>query len=189
VLRGQQSSPEFQAKKKDHFGYEPRVSALLTPPQFIAEFSVRFTEGSPTAIVPFIEFGHHVCRLRFSAEGTEMLADHESVRVAEAKDFRYEPGKWYRALAELKGDEFVIQFAGGPTLYAKHPSFSKSASSGADGFGLAGPKGGFAEVDNVTFWTIKADPQPGWAATRAKLPAFNPVPAKAATPAKKAAKK
>jgi hypothetical protein len=150
---------------------------------------VRFTGGSETPIAPFIEFGHHVCRLRFSRAGTEMLADHESIRVAEAKDFHYEPGKWYHALAELKGDEFVIQFAGGPTLYAKHASFSKPASSGADGFGIAGPKGGFAEVDNVTFWSIKPDAQPGWAAARAKLPTFNSVPAKAAAPAKKAAKK
>ena len=41
VLRGQQSSPEYQAKKKDHFGYEPRLSIPVTPPEFIAKFSFR----------------------------------------------------------------------------------------------------------------------------------------------------
>jgi hypothetical protein len=188
VLRGRPSSPEFQSKKKDHFGYEPRVSCPVTPAQFIAEFSVRFSSGSETAIAPFIEFGHHVCRIRFSKSGAEMLADHESTRVAEARDFQYEPGKWYHVLAELKGDEVVVQFAGGPTFYARHEGFAKPTPGGGNGLGLAGPKDGLAEIDNVTLWSVKSAPQPGWEATRAKLPKFTPVAAKTA-PAKKAAKK
>ena len=39
--------------------------------------------------------------------------DHETLKVAESGDFKYVPGKWYHALAELKGDEFVIQFVDG----------------------------------------------------------------------------
>ncbi len=186
VLRGRPSSPEFQAKKKDHFGYEPRISAAVTPPQFIAEFSVRFSGGAVTAIVPFFEFGHHVCRIRFSKSGTEVLADGEAMRVAEAKDFKYEAGKWYHVLAEMRGDEVVVQFAGGPTFYAKHEGFAKAAASGGNGLGVAGPKDGLVEIDNVTFWSVKADAQPGWAEARAKLPKFTPVATKTAT-AKKAA--
>ena len=176
VLRGRPSTPEFQAKKKDHFGYEPRIPAPVTPAQFIAKFSVRFDGGSETAIVPFIEFGHHVCRLRFTKEGTEMLADGESVKVAESKELKFEPGKWYHALAEMKGDEFVIQFADGTTIYAKHASFAKPVANGGNGLGLAGPKGGTAELDNVTIWSIKADAQSGWATKRDSLPKFTPTP-------------
>lgn len=187
VLRGRPSSPEFQAKKKDYFGYEPRINAAVTPPQFIAEFSVRFSGGAETTIVPFIEFGHHVCRVRLSKAGTEVVADHGGTRVAEAKDFKYEAGKWYHVLAEMRGDEFVIQFAGGPTFYAKHESFSKPAESGGNGLGIAGPKDGLVEIDNVTLWSVKSDAQPGWEAARAKLPKFTPVAAKTGT--KKAATK
>jgi hypothetical protein len=189
MLRGRPSGPEYRAKRKDHFGYEPRISAPVTPAQFIAEFFVRFSGGSETAISPFIEFGHHVCRVRLSKDGAEMLADHEGTRVAAAKDFKYEPGKWYHVLAELKGDEVVVQFAGGPTLYAKHEVFTKPAESGGNGLGLAGPKDGLVEIDNVTLWSVKAQTQPGWETARAKLPKFAPVAAKGDQPRKKAVKK
>ena len=174
VLRGRPSTKEFQAKRKDHFGYEPRVSVPVTPPQFIARFSVRFAEGSETAIVPFVEFGHHVCRAKFSKDGLAMVAEHESALVAEAKGFHYEPGKWYELLAEMKGDEVVLQIAGGPTLYAKHACFAKPNPSGGNGLGIAGPKDGVVEIDNVTIWSVKADSQAGWATTRGSLPKIEP---------------
>lgn len=180
VLRGRPSTKEFQAKRKDHFGYEPRISAPVTPAQFVARFSVRFAEGGETAIVPFVEFGHHVCRVKFSKDGLAMVAEHESILVAEAKDFHYEPGKWYEMLAEMKGDEVVVQIAGGPTLAAKHECFAKPNPSGGNGLGIAGPKDGVAEIDNVTIWSVKADPQDGWATVRDKLPKIEPKVIKAA---------
>ncbi len=175
VLLGQPSTPEYQASHKDHKGFEPRVSAPVTPAQFIAKFSVCFKGGTETVIVPFVEFGHHVCRLRLSKDGAELVADHESTRVAEAKSLRYEPGKWYHFLAELKGDEVVIQIAGGPTLYAKHPCFSQPVASGGNGLGIAGPKDGQVEIDNVTLWSVKADNQSDWVTKREALPKFTAV--------------
>ncbi|PHS01516.1 MAG: hypothetical protein COA78_22515 [Blastopirellula sp.] len=178
VLRGRPSSAEYQAKKADHKGYEPRMSVPKTPAEFMAKFSIRFTDGSTTAIVPFIEFGHHVARVRFTAQGTQLLADHEIMLVAEAKDFEYEPGRWYHALAEMKGDEFVIQFADGPTLYAKHPLFAEAATSGASGFGTAGPKGGLVEIDNMAIYEVKPSVQKTWSQSRLKFPKFTPVQVK-----------
>jgi hypothetical protein len=175
VLRGIPSTPEFQASKKDHKGLEPRIVAPITPAQFIARFSIRFSDGSETTIVPLVEFGHHVARVKFSKDSIFLLADHDTLKVAEAKQFKYEPGKWYHALAELKGEEFVIQFADGPTLYAKHPSYAQPPPSGAPGMGVAGPKGGSAEIDNVTMWTIKPAEQPFWPVKRSTFPKFTPV--------------
>ena len=140
VLRGRQSSPEYQAKKKDHFGYEARLSLPATPKQFAAKFSFRFIEGQETAIVPFIEFGHHVCRVRFSKNGAWLLSDGETMRLAEAKTFVWESGKWYHAMAEMKGNEFVMQIADGPTIYGQRDSFAKPPGSGGVGFGVAGPR-------------------------------------------------
>lgn len=175
VLRGTPSTPEYQSSKKDHQGFEPRISAPLTPTQFIAKISVRFDGGSETPIVPFVEFGHHVCRIRFTKAGVEMLADHESTKIAESKELKYEPGRWYHLLAELKGDEVVVQFDNGVILYAKHPCFTKPAPSGANGLGIAGPKGGTAEIDHVTLWSIKPETQPSWKAKCDTLPKFTPV--------------
>jgi len=177
VLRGKPSTEEYQASKKDHKGFEPRLSVPVTPMEFIASFSVRFSDGTETAVVPFIEFGHHVCRVKFSADGIIVLADHESLCVAEARDFRYEPGRWYHILAEMKGEEFVIQFADGPTLYAKHKSFAEPNPSGGNGLGLAGPKGGTAELDDVTLWSVKPSPRLDWKARQSRFPKFEPVEA------------
>ena len=122
VLRGEQSTPEYQAKKEDHKGYDPRIKSLKTPREFIAKFSVRFIDGAETNLLPIIEFGHHNVRLKFSESGTVMLADHEQVQLAQSDDLKLELGRWHHVLAERQGDEFVVQFADGPTFYAKHKS-------------------------------------------------------------------
>ncbi|MEM6917120.1 MAG: hypothetical protein AAF491_11195 [Verrucomicrobiota bacterium] len=176
VLAGIPSSPEIQAAKSHHRGLEPRLSVPATPEECAAKFSIRFLEGEETTIVPFIEFGHHIIRLRFSAsEGVALLADYESLKVAEDPDFRYLPGEWIHLFAELKGTEFVIQIQDGPTLYAKHPIISEPAPSGGTGLGVAGTRGGTVELDDLTIWTVKPDPLPEWTATRAEFPAFEPV--------------
>lgn len=185
VLRGRPSTPEHQASVPSHKGLEPRIAAPVTPPQFIAKVSVRFSGGSETDIAPFVEFGHHVCRVRLSSNGAEVLAGPDATRVAEAKDFHYEPGKWYQVLAEMQGDEFVIQIAGGPTIYAKNAIFAQPAASGADGLGVAGPRDGIAEIDDVMLASVKPGVQPGWAAKRDAFPKFAPVESK---PARKKAK-
>ena len=184
VLRGIPSSAEFQAKKKDHFGYEPRLSIPACPQEFIIQFDVRFIGGKPTAIVPFVEFGHHVARVAWAGDsGAKLIADSETLQLATAPEFKVEPGKWIRALAEIKGDEFVIQFAGGPTLHGKHPSLAAKN----DGFGVAGLKGGTVELDNITVWSVKADPNPRWTAARARLRTVEPVVLKQKPAAKKKA--
>jgi len=175
VLRGRPSSEEFQAARTHHRGLEARLSVPITPRQCVARFSVRFQQGAETAIVPFVEFGHHVCRLKFSQQGLSLLADSETVRLAEAKDFRFQPGRWYHCLAELKNDEFVVQFANGPTLYAKHTCFAEPVSSGGRGLGVAGPRNGLVEIDNLTLWRIQDQAHPDWSERRASMPVFQPV--------------
>ena len=175
VLRGKQSSPEYQAAKQDHFGYEPRLSVSATPQDFIASLKIRFIGGRETAITPFIEFDHHVCRVRFSQKGAILLADHEVWKVAEATEFIWQPNQWYAITAERRGSEFVMQIADGPTLYADHSAFGQSASSGGNGLGVAGPKKGEIEIDDLTIWSIQKQARTGWPAVRAKLPKLKPV--------------
>lgn len=178
VLRGQQSSPEYQAKKKDHFGYEARLSIPVTPEEFVAAFSFRFIEGAETAIVPFIEFGHHVCRVRFSKDGAWLLSEGETMKIAEAKDFIWESGKWYHAMAEMKSGEFVFQIAEGPALYAKRDSFKEKTISGGNGFGVAGPRKGMVELDNMTLWSVKKEIRSDWSKRREVFPKFEPFQVK-----------
>ncbi len=175
VLRGRPSTLEYQKSTTHHQGFEPRVSCPATPEEFVAKFSIRFIGGSETNIAPFIEFGHHVARVRFSEEGVFLLADGESVQLDASNALALESGKWLHALAELKGEEFVIQFAGGPTLFAKHPSYAQPVKSGGAGFGVAGTKGGIVEIDDVELWTIKPKPQPDWEQTKKRFDRYEPV--------------
>jgi hypothetical protein len=158
-----------------HKGFEPRINVPVTPAECIAKLSVRFSNGSETAIVPFVEFGHRVARIKFTKDRVFLLADHDSLKVAETTELKYEPGRWYHLLAEWKGDEFVVQFLDGPTLYAKHPSYALPPPSGAPGLGIAGPKDGVAEIDNVTIWTIKPEAQENWESHREAFTDFVPV--------------
>ncbi|MSU49552.1 MAG: hypothetical protein EXS37_10770 [Opitutus sp.] len=182
VLRGLPSSAEFQATKKDHHGYEPRISIPACPQEFAIQFDVRFIGGQPTAIVPFVEFGHHMARVTWAGGGANLNAESGAVQLAAAPDFKIESGRWYRALAEIKGEEFVIQFAGGPTLYGKHASFGGQK----DGFGVAGPKGGTVELDNITVWSVKPEVQADWEKTRVAFPAPAAVAPKQSAAKKKA---
>ncbi len=175
VLRGIESSAEFQAQKKDHFGYEPRLSIPVTPAEFVAQFSFRFIGGQETAIVPFIEFGHHVCRIRFNKTGTTVISDGETMKLAEDEDFVWKSGQWYHATAEMKGTEFVINFVDGPTLYAKRDSFANSPKAGGNGLGVAGPRNGKVELDNLRIWTIKSEEAKNWAKTKEGLSKSKPV--------------
>lgn len=175
VLRGIPSTIEFQKSQSHHQGLEPRISCPATPSEFVAKFSIRFIGGSETSIAPFVEFGHHIARIKFSETGVSLIADGESVKLDEDVTFTYHSGKWYHALAELKGDEFVIQFAYGPTLYAKHPRFAQPVTSGGAGFGVAGTRGGTVEIDNLTLWAIQERPNENWTSTRTRIPKFEPV--------------
>jgi hypothetical protein len=148
-------------------------SVYQPPPQeFIARFSIRFIDGAETRIVPFVEFGHHVARIKFSETGLSLVADGETVLLNETKEFKYEPGHWYHLLAEMKGDEFVVQFANGPTLYGRHTQFKHPATKGGVGLDIAGPRGGTVELDNLTLWSVKKEMQPSWIATKSNLERF-----------------
>jgi hypothetical protein len=174
VLRGIPSSAEFQAKKKDHFGYEPRLSIPACPQEFIIEFDVRFVGGKATAIAPFVEFGHHIARIAWAGGGAKLVVDTETIQLDAAPDFKIEDGKWYHGLAEAKGDELVVQFDGGPTLHAKHPVLTGEK----DGFGVAGAKGGTVELDNITVWSVKPEVNSEWARTRQTLRSPEPLTVK-----------
>lgn len=174
VLFGQQSTKENQAAKAHHKGLEPRIANPSTPKQFIAKFSVKFEKGKSTAIVPFIEFGHHILRLRFRPDFVDIVADYESMQLAKSTELKWQEGVWYHILAELQGEEFVIQIQDGPTLYATHPVFTQSAPSGSDGLGVAGPRGGYAELDNVTFWE-SAGIQKDWPNRKKEIPKYQAV--------------
>lgn len=174
VLTGIPSTPETQAARPHHKGLEPRGSAGLTPMNFVAKLSIRYFGDESTAATPFIEFGHHNCRVQFSAEeGAFLLVESESKKVAWSENFTFQPGKWYHILAEMVDDEFVFQIEGGPTFYTRNAAFSKAKEHAV---GVAGFRKGKIEIDNFSIWNAKQGAQQnGWEQKKAAIPAFEPV--------------
>ncbi|MCX7005984.1 MAG: hypothetical protein NTY53_01810 [Kiritimatiellaeota bacterium] len=132
---------------------------------------MRFVGGKPvpplpSRNIPALDLGHHIARVEFGVEGLRLLAEGETVQLASCPDFKLEMGRCYRVLAEARDDELVVQFAGGPTLHGKHPAFKAEDHQLA----VIGLIEGEVELDDVTLWSVKPEPQPGWAAALAKLP-------------------
>jgi hypothetical protein len=166
VLLGLPSTPEYQAKKKDHKGTEARLSFVNCPEAFALRFSFRFTGGAFTAATPMIELGHHVTRVQWTTNGIRLLAKHDGLQIAQDTSFKLQTNQWYQALAEVKGDAVLFQFAEGPTLYGKHESIATNNHH----FGIAGMRGGTVELDDLTLWSIKDGAPEFWDRLRASLP-------------------
>ena len=177
VLKGEASSPEFQAAHETHKGLHPRIVLTKTPADYVLKFSMRLIDGKPfdagqrKSVPPFVEIGHHIARVTWGENGAMLLADGDSLQVDVAKDFRLEPGKWYVVMVERRADEVFVQFQDGPSFYGKHPTYKSELHAVM----LGGLEAGHMEVDDVKVWSIKDGDQPGWAATLKARPATKEV--------------
>jgi hypothetical protein len=197
VLRGRASSAEFQAANKTHQGVHPRIVLQATPEMYVLQFSMRIVDGMPfepgkrKSVTPFIEIGHHICRVTPDVNGLTLLADGDTTQLAVDKDYKLIPGKWETVMIERRDTEVLVQFANGPVFHGNHPSYDSESHAVM----LAGLEAGVMEIDNVTLWSIKEGAQPQWEAFRSKLPPQHNIVLRPKTPgflakeAKAAAKK
>jgi len=195
VLKGEASSAEYQASHDTHKGVHPRIVLTKTPADYVLKFSLRLVDGKPyladqrRSIPPFIEIGHHICRVTWGANGAMLLADGDTLQLDVAKDFTLPVGKWVTVMVERRGDEVVVQFQDGPAFHGKHPSYRSDLHAVMFG----GLEAGHLEIDDVTVWSLQPGEQPGWADWLKQHPAPKevrlkepkPVPAAAAETAKK----
>ncbi len=169
MLVGKQSKPEYQAKKKaegnGHLGTAPRLQFPDSPKDVILKYSFKIVGGKGTKLLPIIEAGHHLRRVYFGAEGSEILVDHEKVSVAK-NDFVLEDDQWYHVMVEIKGNEFLVRFQDGPSLYGNHPGIGAEFEN--YNIGITATDKGTMYIDNMTIWHAGAI-QEDWEATRSKL--------------------
>ena len=169
VLVGTESSPEYQAKKKEqgngHLGTAPRLQFPNSPKDVILKYSFKVVGGKGTKLLPMIEAGHHLRRIYFGSEGSRILVDHEKTTVAE-NDFVLQMDQWYHVMLEIKDDEFLIRFQDGPTLYGEHPGVGAEFAN--YNIGITATNKGTIYIDNMTIWHA-GDVQDGWQKTKKKL--------------------
>jgi len=171
LLVGTQSSPEYQAKKKEqgngHLGTAPRLQFDGSPKDVIIKYSFKISGGKFTKLLPIIEAGHHLRRVYFGEEGTQILVDHETKAIAES-DFALELDKWYHVMVEIKGDEFLVRFQNGPTIYGEDKGVGAEFAN--YNIGITATNLGTIVIDNMTIWKaggLKKD----WAKTKETLSA------------------
>lgn len=171
LLVGTQSSPEYQAKKKaqgnGHLGTAPRLQFSGSPKDVIIKYSFKISGGNFTKLLPIIEAGHHLRRIYFGPEGTEILVDHEKTTIAES-DFVLELDKWYHVMVEIKDNEFLVRFQDGPTIYGEDEGVGAEFAN--YNIGITATNLGTIHIDNMTIreaGELKKD----WPKTKATLSA------------------
>ena len=169
VLVGIQSTPEYQKKKKatgkGHLGTIPRLQISNTPKDLIFAYSIKLEGGKISALCPMVEFGHHLRRVYFGAEGTKMLVNHEASTLAES-DFKIQMDTWYHVMIEIKGNEFLLRIQDGPTFYGNSEYVGMEFAN--YNIGITGTTKGTVYLDNLTIveaGSVKRD----WAVTKRSL--------------------
>tara|TARA_R110002096_G_scaffold74283_18_gene176131 strand:+ start:650 stop:1465 length:816 start_codon:yes stop_codon:yes gene_type:complete len=171
LLVGTQSSPEYQAMKKEqgngHLGTAPRLQFDGSPKDVIIKYSFKIAGGEFTKLLPIIEAGHHLRRIYFGPEGTKILVDHETKAIAES-DFVLKLDKWYHVMVEIKGDEFLLRLQDGPTIYGEDKGVGAEFAN--YNIGITATNLGTIQIDNMTIWTA-GDVKKDWAKTKETLSA------------------
>ena len=177
VLRGKPSPPEFlKGKPPYHAGINPRLTIKTETTDVIARFDIPFIGGDAVWRLPQVQFGPTANFVwHENGEGSVMINRKGTglIQLAKYPDFKMEPGRWYQVLAESKGDELVIQFAGGPTFYGKHETFKPKA--GKSSLGVSGNPKGTVELANLCIWTVKKETTADWDKKKEKFPALMDV--------------
>lgn len=171
MLVGTQSTPEYQAKKKEqgngHLGTAPRLQFGGSPKDVIIKYSFKISGGEFTKLLPIIEAGHHLRRIYFGPEGTKILVDHEKTTIAES-EFVLELDKWYHVMVEIKDDEFLVRFQDGPTIYGEDKGVGAEFAN--YNIGITATNLGTMHIDNMTIWNA-GDVKKDWSKTKETLAA------------------
>ncbi len=153
-----------------------RAGMIGLPKDYVCKFRLNCIKPTDTRLqekgLIYIDLGHRVIRTTFSRKGTTLLlenhlmgreADVSSKILQEAPDLTLEYGKWYDVMAEVKGDEVVIQI-GDQVLYGND---SLIAGDRYDTFNFDANGAGFL-IDDLEVRGA-GDFQTDWAAKRMSL--------------------
>lgn len=169
MLVGTESSPEYQAKKKaqgnGHLGTAPRLQFPNSPKDVILKYSFKIVGGQKTKLLPMIEAGHHLRRIYFGETESRILVDHEKTTIAKS-DFVLQTDQWYHVMLEIKGNEFLVRFQDGPTIFGTDPGVGAEFEN--YNIGITATNKGTIYIDNMTIWHA-GEIQESWATKKAKL--------------------
>ena len=177
TLNGQPATAEDQAKARDkkHDGKSPAIQLNAPTTDCIAHYAFKISDKITAQHLVFndgtsITGTGHISSLQLHFRTGTSLSKKKNTKkqgdadeVLASDEWKPKPGQWYHVLQEMRGEEVVVQIEGGPTLIAKHPRFATAKTW----LSLSTWGGGTVSYDDVQIW--KAEPNPQWETTRAKL--------------------
>ena len=123
-----------EAGKKTKWGDSnfARAGLVGLPQDFVAWAHWKYNQPSDPAVLAkglvYIDLGHRMIRVTFSREGAVLMLENHLIGrhdekpvivLQRAPDLKLRPNHWYDIIAEVKGDEVVIQIDD-HVLYGKH---------------------------------------------------------------------
>ena len=153
---------EAQAHPKKNATHT-RAFIRQAPANNIISFRFQLPSNSKDKKPPrfFYENGHFKVRINGTVDGVGMVLGKE---VKAESDFPIKADTWYEAMLEIRGDEAVARFAGGPTLYVRDPAV-RDERIGVQILALG--RGGIL-LDDVVIREAAGEAK-GWEETREKL--------------------
>ncbi len=177
TLYGQPATAEDQAKAHDkqHDGKSPAIQLNVPTTDCIVNYAFKISDKITAHHLAFNDGNSvtgtgHISSLQLHFRTGASLSKKKNTKkqgdadeVLASNEWKPKPNQWYHVLQEMRGEEVVVQIEGGPTLIAKHPRFATAKTW----LSLTTWGGGTVSYDDVQI--LKAEPNPQWETTRAKL--------------------
>jgi len=151
--------------KADEHAASIRTNIQL-PDNFILQFDFKF-DGGKIIHLSFNGKGH-ICRATLTPTGFVLKGEKikkdpkdKAVTIGQIQQ-KFEKGKWYTMLVEIKGSEFVARVDDDLVAFGQHAKVARPKSN--FGFPMAGVS---SSIDNLRIW--QGEPNDQWAKTRAGL--------------------
>ena len=150
VLKGIPATAEDQAAKPDHNGPVGLIDYILEDQSFIVYTKIKW-QGGPAGNGTF-ELGHHICAVTFGAKEIILKGELHGEKIMIATiGHKAEKDRWYTLIAEVHGDQVVVQIEGIGEMRGQHPALKQKRKS----LRIRGVRNGALFLDN--FAIFKAD--------------------------------
>ena len=152
VLSGEQSSKEFQAKKKasddpSHAGLKPVIWLKKVPENFVLTMRVRYGAEAYQKGFPLLDLGHHVHTIAFSEKATTLTIK-KNVEVLPVETPLFTLNAWHDVAIELKKGVILLTIDG-----KKHRFDSTNIDmAGQAQIDFKAVDFGTCQIDDVKLW-------------------------------------
>jgi hypothetical protein len=116
VLRGSQSSKEFQEKMiakgdKAHAGFKPVIWLKKVPENFVCTMRVRYDGAAFKKGFPLLDIGHHIHTITFSEKATTLTIK-KNVETLPVESPLFSLNQWHDVAIELKKGTLILTIDG-----------------------------------------------------------------------------